>query len=702
MKQVVQDFKDGKVKVIDVPVPPAEPGFLVVRNNFSVISAGTEKTTVDTGKKNIIGKARARPDLVRKVMDNVKKEGIFQTLKKVRTKLEDYKLLGYSSSGVVVEVGEGVRNFSIGDRVACGGGEYATHSEYAKVPVNLCARVPDSVPMDEAAFATIGAIALQGIRQAEVSVGERVGVIGLGLIGIITVQLLKAAGCRVYGIDIDKDVVDRGYEFSMDRGSTVSDNDICKRVRSFTDDFGLDSVIITAGTKSSQPVQMASEIIRDRGKIIIVGAVGMELERENFYLKELGLHLSRSYGPGRYDVAYEEKGIDYPIGYVRWTEGRNMEAVLDLVSQKKINIKELITHKYSIDDAKKVYKLILEGNEDFLGVLFEYPGEGIEEKKRIYVKKKEVKKSQDKIKAGVIGAGSFGKTFILPPLSKSGEAELIGIATSKGPNAVNAAKKFGFKYSTSDYNELIDDKDINTIFILTRHDLHAPLILECMKKDKNIYVEKPLALKKEEIEAIKKEAENYRGIIMIGFNRRFSSHTEKLKKFIGKREGGLISIYRINAGTLPENHWLKDPDIGGGRIIGEGCHFIDLLRYLTDSPIESLDAYSTEEKDNKVIQLNFKDRSKGVVVYATDGDKNFPKERIEVFADGKIGIIDDFRLTALSVNGRKKSYKTRSQEKGFKSEIKAFLKSLSEGSSSPIPFDEIIEVSEWTVEADKH
>jgi len=700
MKQVIQDFKDGKIKVIDAPQPNAEKGFVIVRNRFSVISSGTERRTVNTGKKSLIGKVRARPDLAQKVINSVKKEGIASAMKKVKSRLDEYKLLGYSSSGEIIEVGDGVRDFSIGDKVACGGTGYALHSEIIKVPANLCTKFLDNVNFDEAAFATLGAIALQGIRQADVKVGEFVGVIGLGLIGILTIQILKASGCRVMGVDINKDSITLAKKFGMDKGVLLNDQDISIKVKNFTKGFGLDSAIITAATKSNEPVKQAAHLLRDRGKITIVGNVGMKIEMDPFYLKELGLTLSRSYGPGRYDCVYEEKGIDYPIGYVRWTEQRNMAAIIDLIAQNKLNIKDIITHKFSIEDALKAYDLILNGKEKILGFLFEYNAKEIKSDTKIFLSEKKYY-PEKVLKAGVIGAGNFGKTYIVPPLKRNKNVELVGIATSHGANAVNVGKKFGFKYATANYKEILNDKNINTIFILTRHNLHAGLVLEGLKNGKNVYVEKPLALNTIELEKIKKVLSESKGRLLVGFNRRFSPHSIKLKNFIGKEHGPMIMHFRINAGQLPPDHWLCDPDIGGGRIIGEGCHFVDFLRFLSGSNINNLIAKSNFEKDNKVIELEFNDGSIGTIIYTTIGDISYPKERIEVFVDGKVGIIDNFRKTILSVNGKKTCFKTRAQDKGHTNEINSFVESIVKGTKSPISPEELIEVNKYTIKAEK-
>ncbi len=696
MKQVVQDFKDGKIKIINTPFPVVENGYIIVKNINSVISVGTEKRTVDTGKKNLLGKARARPDLVKKVLDNVKKEGIMPTLKKVKSKLSEYKLLGYSSAGIVVDVPEGERNFSIGDRVACGGGDYAVHGEVIKVPVNLCTKIPDNVEFEEAAFATLGAIALQGVRQSQTDIGNRVGVIGLGLMGILTVQLLKAKGCKVFGIDTNINAVKNVYGFGIDIATTMSDNDLELKVKEFTDGFGLDNVIITASTSSNGPIALCPKILRDRGRITVVGNVAMSLDWEPYYHKELSLNLSRSYGPGRYDLLYEERGIDYPIGYVRWTEQRNMQTIVELIAERKLNIKDFITHRFSIDNAIQAYETILEGKEKILGVVIQY-NEDIQEKtKRVFINKGN---KTDKLVVGVIGAGSFGKSYILPPLKKHDKVYLKGIATSKGANAMNTANRFGFEYASADYNEIINDKDINTVFILTRHNLHAKFVIDVLKNNKNVFVEKPLGMTIEEIEKIEKILEKSNNYLMVGFNRRFSPHTKKIKEFINS--DNLIINYRINAGALEDGHWLMDKEFGGGRIIGEGCHFIDLVRYIADSEIEGVNVKSVYEKDNKVMLISFKNGSIGTVSYITTGDKTYPKERIEIFGEGKIAIIDDFRKSIMSVNGKRKEFKSSSQDKGHSAEVNAFINSILNNEDNPIPKEQLIEVSKWTIQSDK-
>uniref|UniRef100_A0A7C4UC22 Oxidoreductase n=1 Tax=candidate division WOR-3 bacterium TaxID=2052148 RepID=A0A7C4UC22_UNCW3 len=698
MKHVVQDFKDGKIKVIETPIPSVEKGFVLVKNYFSLISVGTERATVSVGSKNIIGKAKARPDLVKKVIDTMKKEGILSTLKKIQSKIEEYKLLGYSTSGIVIDVGEGVREFKIGDRVSCGGGNYAVHADIVKVPKNLCVKIPKNLSLEEASFGTVGAIALQGIRQLSPNIGENVGLIGLGLIGLIILQILKANGCRVFCVDINRKNLELAKRFGADMCSTT-DEDLRMKVKLFTDSKYLDGVIISASTPSSEPINQSAQLLRDRGKVIILGNIGMSIEREIFYMKEISIYLSRSYGPGRYDPNYEEKGIDYPIGYVRWTENRNIESFLNLIAEKKVNVKELITHRFNIEDAIDAYKTIMEGKERILGVLFQYP-EKVPDEKKVYILKEREYDKKDKVNVGIIGAGNFGKTFILPNLLNN-NVNLVGISTQKVANAINVAKKFGIGFATGDYYEIIDNDDIDTIFVLTRHDLHAKIVIDALKRDKNVFVEKPLALNLNEIEDIKRVLNKTKGRLMVGFNRRFSPHSERLKNFIGVSHNPLTAIYRVNAGFLPEEHWLKDPDFGGGRIIGEGCHFIDYMRFITDSPIKEMYAKSSGEKDNKTILLHFEDDSICSIHYITVGDRTFPKERIEVFVDGKIGIIDDFKISIFTQNGKKSLFKTRGISKGYKEEIDFFINSILKGEKSPIKPEEIIEVSEWTIKADK-
>jgi len=724
MKQIIQNYKTGELKVEEVPVPVIRQGMVLVKNAFSLISAGTERASIEIARKSLIEKARSRPEDFKKILNLAKKQGLWNAYKTAMDRLEMPTPLGYSSAGIVAEVGEGVQEIKAGDRVACAGAGYATHSEVILVPENLCAKVPDNVPLEWASCTTLGSIALQGIRQADVRVGEIVAVIGLGLLGQLTVQILKASGCKVIGIDIDEEKIKLAKECGADLVLHPKVSDFGFRISDFTNGFGVDSIIITAATESNEPFLLAPEIARDRARIVLVGVAKIDFPREPYYRKELSVLLSRSYGPGRYDPEYEEKGIDYPIGYVRWTEKRNMEAVLQLMSEKKLNIEPLITHKFKIDDAQKAYDMILgKTQERFLGVLFEYDIEKKYSERNIFVSQKlsvysALRLSVSSINVGFIGAGNFARSCLLPNLRYEG-VNLIGVADIQGALAKSVANKYGFKYCTSDYNELLSDKTISTIFIATRHNLHAPIIIESLKAGKNVFCEKPLCLNQEELNTIIAEynrcneetrqgcnEETKKGgndasalrilgspILMLGFNRRFAPLTIKAKEFLGKKIGPYVINYRVNAGVLPKGHWLLDPEIGGGRIIGEVCHFVDLIGYFIQSPLKSVFAWQLgKSKDDAVINLYYEDGSIGTISYFAVGDKDFPKERIEIFGGNKVCVIDDFRELLLSSGGNIKKIK-KSQDKGYRNEIVAFYEAIKNGKPAPVSFENIIEAT---------
>lgn len=724
MKQIIQNYKTGELKIEEVPLPVVRQGMVLVKNAFSLISAGTERASIEIAQKNLIEKARSRPEDFKKILNLAKKQGLWNAYKTAMDRLETPTPLGYSSAGIAAEVGEGVREIKAGDRVACAGAGYATHSEVILVPENLCAKVPNNVPLEWAAFTTLGAIALHGIRQADVRVGEIVAVIGLGLLGQLTVQILKASGCKVIGIDIDEDKIKLAKECGADFAFNTHYSNLVSDILHLTSDYGVDSIIITAATESNEPFLLAPEIARDRARIVLVGVAKIDFPREPYYRKELSVLLSRSYGPGRYDPEYEEKGIDYPIGYVRWTEKRNMEAVLQLMSEKKLNIEPLITHKFKIDDAQKAYDMILgKTQERFLGVLFEYDIEKKYSEKNIFVSQKlsvssAPRLSVSSINVGFVGAGNFARSCLLPNLRYEG-VNLIGVADIQGALAKSAANKYGFKYCTSDYNELLNDKTISTIFIATRHNLHAPIIIELLKAGKNVFCEKPLCLNQEELNAIIAEynrcneetrkgrnEETKKGgndasaprligspILMLGFNRRFAPFTVKAKEFLGKKIGSYVINYRVNAGVLPKGHWLLDPEIGGGRIIGEVCHFVDLIGYFIQSQLKSVFARQLgNSKDDAVITLYYEDGSIGTISYFAVGDKDFPKERIEIFGDNKVCVIDDFRELSLSSGGNIKKIK-KSQDKGYRNEIVAFYEAIKNGKPAPVSFENIVEAT---------
>ncbi len=679
MLQIIQYQKNGEIFIADLPDIKLAPNGILVQNYYSVISAGTERMSVETAKASIIGKAKSRPDLVKQVIDNIKKEGFLATYKKVMNRLDNYKELGYSSAGVVIE--SSVDEFRPGDRVACGG--TAFHSELIFVPKNLAVKVPDNVSLEEAAFTTLGAIALQGVRQANPKLGENVVVIGLGLIGLITVQLLKANGCKVIGFDI----TDKNFELAQSFGcdyTSILDEDSTKLVESVTNGYGADSVIITASTRSNEPVEKAISFARKKGRIVVVGVTGMNIPRKEFYEKELEFTISCSYGPGRYDIDYEQRGIDYPIGYVRFTEKRNMETVLQLLSQGKLNFSKLITHRFKIEDSLKAYDLITgKIKENYIGILIEYKSEP--KKSFLYLKPnlKFRKTKESEIKIGFIGAGNFAQSYLLPYLVKH-NVDLVTVATRKPINAKSVAEKFNFRNYTTDVNEILYDAQINTVFIASHHNSHGKYVIESLKAGKNVFVEKPLCISLDELNEIKKIYDDFgdeKPILMVGFNRRFSKQFNIIKEFFKNRVEPFVINYRVNAGFIPKDHWIQQPE-QGGRIIGEGCHFIDIFDFLIER--EPVSFYATcirsenqniKNEDNTVLTINYKDGSVANLIYLANGDKSLPKEYCEVFCGGKTAVLDDFKKVKLFNNGKVKTLRF-SGEKGHKEEIDFFIKCL--------------------------
>jgi polar amino acid transport system substrate-binding protein len=687
MLQLTQNLKTGKMELSEVPIPATGKGKVLVRNYYSVISAGTEGGKVSTARKGYIGKAKEKPAQVKQVLDTLKSEGIASTYRRVMNKLDALSPLGYSAAGIVESVGEGVTRVRVGDRVALGG-EGAAHAEMGSVTENLLVKVPDNVDLKYAAYSTVSAIAMQGVRQAGLSLGESCAVIGLGLLGQLTVQFLKAAGIGVAGIDIDPAVVDlslrSGADISFVRGSGEEEQGII----SFAKGYGVDAVIITAGTSSLDPIELAGRLCRRKGKVVIVGAVPTGFSREAYYRKELELRMATSYGPGRYDPAYEDKGLDYPIGYVRWTENRNMGAFLQLLSEGKLDLSFLTTHEFEFSKAPEAYEMIIGHSEPHVGIVLKYDAE------------KEVETSvavatsaapAGDLKISFIGAGSFAQNLLLPNI---GQADMITVATSQGHTSKNVARKWGFRTATCDAGEVFGDES-NIVFIATRHDSHAEYVLEALRAGKNVFVEKPLCLKEDELVEI---AEIYREIapatgarLMVGFNRRFAPHIMKVKKEFTDKLPKSIN-YRINAGSIPADHWIQDRDIGGGRIIGEVCHFTDLAMYLAGSLPKSISASAMDDPGGLLDTLNvnilFRDGSIADVSYFSNGSKAMKKERIEIFSSGKAAVVDDF--SRLDIYAKSKSSKSgMTQDKGHRAEVKAFLDSVKTGKPAPIPFEEI-------------
>ena len=598
MKQVVLNLKDGGLTVEDVPIPTLKGSGVLVRNHYSVISAGTESGLVDLANKSLIGKARARPDLAMKVINKAKQDGPISAFQQAMGRLDKREPLGYSSAGTVISVSEDISGIKVGDRVACAGAGYANHADVAFVPKNLCVKVPDNVDLKNACFTTVGSIAMQGVRNADVRVGENVVVVGLGLIGLITVQILKASGCRVFGIDLDESKVKLAKELGADVALSRSTPNIEESVRQFSRGIGADVTIIAAATRSNDPVDFAGKITRERGKVVIVGLVGMDIPREEYYNKEIELRVSRSYGPGRYDRAYEEFGRDYPAPYVRWTENRNMQAFLDLLSMQKISMDPIISHEFAIEQAPDAYDIIKQ-RKPYLGIVLRYDtNREIEDK--IVLKAPESKPFPSGTPViGVIGAGIFATSTLLPNLSKIEGIKLKGLSAATGISCESVAKKYGFEYCTSDYHKIMEDPEINCVSIVTRNSLHAPLVIEALKHGKNVLVEKPLALNEEELEAVRAAWKEHGGLVMVGFNRRYSELGMKLRDFFKKRSQPMVALYRVNAESIPKDHWIYDNSEGGSRIITECCHFIDFLQFI----IGSSPTKSTPEKSNPKLKV---------------------------------------------------------------------------------------------------
>ena len=710
MKQLLQNIHNGVTEVVEVPIPQVQAGMALVHTRASLVSAGTERMLVEFASKSLGGKALSRPDLVRQLVDKAHREGVLSTVEAAFNRLDQPMPLGYSSSGVIEAIGEGMQGFKVGDRVACAGGGYAVHAEFALVPNNLLASLPNIVDFDSAAFTTLGAIALHGFRLSQPQLGETVGVIGLGLLGLLAIGIARAAGCQVFGVDLDLTRVALAQQMGA---NAVLRQQAVESALSFTHGRGFDHVLICADTTSSDPVELAGEIARDRGHVVAIGAVGLTIPRRIYYQKELSFINSRSYGPGRYDPAYEEGGQDYPIGYVRWSEGRNLQAFVELMAEKNLDVKPLITHRFPIENAPEAYELITgKTNQPFLGVLLTYP-EPSSSVHKLQTTKEPVKKAGlpitgvNSVRLGVIGAGNFGNAVMLPVLKKIPSVDLVAITSGSGLHAQYASKKYGFKYTAADENEILKDPQVNTISILTRHHLHAEQIIRALQAGKHVFCEKPLATTREQLIQIRDQLLSLENspLLMVGFNRRFAPLARKLYDFIKMSQEPLVAHYSINAGNIPLTHWVHDPLQGGGRIIGEGCHFIDFLTFLVGSPPISVQAQGLPDdgryrEDNVVMVLAFADGSLGTVNYLANGDKAYPKERVEVFTGGRVALLDDFRTLELVHQGKRQV--TRSalrQDKGHRAEWDSFSAAIRSGGPAPIPYGHLFGVSEATFAA---
>lgn len=697
MKQVLQDLKTGVTEVADVPCPAVGGGQLLVRSTRTLVSTGTERMLVDFGKAGWIEKARQQPDKVRMVIEKIRTDGLLPTLEAVRNKLDQQLPMGYCNVGKVVAVGPGVTGFEVGDRVASNG----RHAEMVVVPVNLCVKVPAAVSDDDAAFTVLAAIALQGIRLVQPTLGEAVVVTGLGLIGLITVQLLRAHGCRVLGIDFDQRRLELARRFGAEVVDLQVGEDAVIAAHAFSRDRGVDAVIITAATRSSEPVRQAALMSRKRGRIVLVGVTGLELSRADFFEKELTFQVSCSYGPGRYDPAYEEKGQDYPVGFVRWTEQRNFEAVLDMLNDRRLDVQPLVSHRFSIDDAAKAYELVC-GSEPSLGILLTYSDtEPLPLARAARTVQVSAARSAGNVRAavGFIGAGSYAGAVLIPAFSATG-ARLRTIASTGGVKSLHAARKFGFQQATSDTDSVLIDEDINIVVISTRHDSHASFVLAARAAGKHVFVEKPLCLTLEDLTRIEVAWGAGSPLLMVGFNRRFAPHVLRVKSLLAAMPGPKAFVITVNAGAVPASHWTQDSDAGGGRLVGECCHFIDLLRFLAAAPIaaHSVAGLTVPSRDSATVTLTFADGSIGTIHYLANGSKAFPKERLEVFAAGRVLQLDNFRrLTGFGWPVFRKMNLWR-QDKGQRACAKVFVDAVRSGGPGPIPVSEIFEVSRVSIE----
>ncbi len=699
MKQLAHKLKNGEIQVLEVNLPVLGPGKVLVRNHCSLISPGTEGSSVTAARKNLVGKAKERPQQVKQVIDTLKTQGPIQTYRTVMKKLDSYSPLGYSSAGEVIKVASDVQGFVVGNLVACGGAGYANHAEIIAVPSNLCVKLPENADLKRAAYNTVGAIALQGIRQADLKIGETCAVVGLGLIGQLTCLILRASGIKVVGIDINPGMVEIASKHCADLAFIREEPGLAEKISEFTEGIGVDAVIITAGTHSLDPVNFAGQIARKKGRVVIVGAAPTGFDRDPYwYKKELELRMSCSYGPGRYDTEYEEKGIDYPAAYVRWTEKRNMLAFQELVHSGRIAIDYLTTHEFPLEEAAKAYDMIVSRSEPFLGIVLKYDVHKPIAKHRIAIRPA---KAEGKVNIAFVGAGSYAQQNLLPNIPRNdNDVTCVGIMTNSGTTSKRVAEKFNFQFCTSEPTDIFENKAINTVFIATRHNSHAGYVKSALTAGKHVFVEKPLCLTEEELRGIEElyNSSDHCHQLMVGFNRRFAPHAVELKKRLG--DVPISMLYRVNAGLIPSDNWIQDKEIGGGRIIGEACHFIDLLTWLCGALPRQVHAVSIPDSeglnDTVSINLQFANGSIGSLSYFSNGSKEIPKEYVEVFSAGLIGIIRDFKALEIHSTGKPRRQKTLVQNKGQACMVKAFIKSIKEGGSALIPPDEIFAVTRTT------
>jgi len=686
MKQILQNIRTGKRTIASVPAPMVQAGQVLIANRASLVSAGTEKMLMELASKSLLGKAKERPDHVRRVLEKVRNEGLLTTIRQVQKKLGEPMTMGYSSAGVVLACGAGIQNIKPGDRNGC-------HAEVVSVPKNLCAAVPDSVGFDQACFAIVGSIAMQGIRLSKANLGETVVVIGLGLVGQLTVAILKGAGCRVIGTDLDASKCKLAKQLGADIAAPGLSGG---KVEELTRGLGADAVIITASTKSNGPIELASQAVRQKGRVVLVGVIGLELDRRPFYFKEAEFVVSCSYGPGRYDADYEDHGRDYPAAYVRWTEQRNIQAVLDMMGSGKLDVTPLISHRISIDEAERAYQIIDQGTEPYLGMVLQYSGDESETASR-QVEFKPAASADGKHSIGVMGAGNFARMVLVPAIQKSGRFHLKTICSAGGTSAAHTAGETGFETAATDEDLVFDDSSIDTVFSITQHHRHAGQVLRALAAGKNVFVEKPLCMTVEELDEIESLLVDQESppVLMVGFNRRFSPAAKRVKDFYSKISAPIAVTIRFNAGAIPADHWTQSDEEGGGRIVGEACHAIDLATYLTGSlPVrvfaESIGGENapTISDDQCMITLRHANGSISTIAYLSGGDKAFPKERVEVFGGGQVAVIDDFRAVTTCAAGKTTTEKLR-QDKGHDEEVAAFARALDAEGEGPITWPEL-------------
>jgi predicted dehydrogenase len=703
VKQIAQNYRTGELALVDAPVPRCAPGGVLVRTEYSLISPGTELMKVSEARLSLLGKVRARPDQVRKVLDSVTQQGPQATVRKVLNRLDAYTPLGYALCGRVVDVGDGVTELSIGQRVACAGNQFATHAEVNWVPVNLCAPVPDGVLPEHAAFATVGAIALQGLRQAELQLGEVAGVIGLGLIGQLLVQLLDTSGVRVVGVD----PVPARCQLATACGATFASSPdradldgLRAALHALSGGFGADGVFLSASGESNAPVELAAELARDRGRVVDIGKCSLDLPWNAFYEKELDVRFSRSYGPGRYDPVYEERGVDYPVGYVRWTEGRHLECFLDLVARGRVQLDPLVSHVVSFESAVRTYEQLRTGDVDGVGFLFEYPQDGPLTRQ---VSRVAVPRSAAPVTSrpglGFVGAGAYASTVLLPHLQRRDDVEFVHVATASSLSCMTAQRRFGFQHAGTDYRTMLVDPAVDAVFVVTRHHAHAAIVCDALRAGKAVFVEKPLAITPEQLEAvITTVAETGNDRLQVGFNRRFSPLLVSLRERFGTTSGAAFARYLVNAGALATSSWYADAEQEGSRFEGEGGHFIDTLAWWFDSIPAWVQATRVGRHDDVQVTIGFDDGSVGSITYTTVGNARFPKETLEIVADGKVARMNDFRSASLWSGRRRRRWRAGlSIDKGQRGELDAFVAAVRDGSPMPIPLPTLVSVTDATL-----